>query len=85
MAILQSRVAPEMQGRVFSLLSSMVTAISPLSLAVAGPLADLIGVSPMYTIAGAGILLLGLLALASPAVRNVEARPVAMGGATPHT
>ncbi len=75
MAILQSRVAPEMQGRVFSLLSSLVTAISPLSLAVAGPLADLIGVSPMYTIAGAGILVLGLLALASPAVRDVEARP----------
>ncbi len=85
MAILQSRVAPEMQGRVFSLLSSMVTAISPLSLAVAGPLADLIGVRPMYTLAGVGIVLLGLLALASPAVRNVEARPVAVEGATPHT
>lgn len=75
MAVLQARVAPEVQGRVFSLLSSMVTAISPLSLAVAGPVADLIGIRLMYGIAGAGMLLLGLSALASPAVRGVEAGP----------
>ncbi|MBC7098376.1 MFS transporter [Candidatus Bipolaricaulota bacterium] len=76
MAILQARVAPEVQGRVFSLLSSMVTAISPLSLAVAGPVADLIGVRPMYAIAGAGMLLLGIAAFASPTVRGVESQPV---------
>jgi len=72
MAILQSRVVPEMQGRVFSLLSSLVTAISPLSLAVAGPLADLIGIQPLYLIAGVGILGLGFLALLTPAVVHVE-------------
>ena len=72
MAILQSRVAPEMQGRVFSLLSSLVTAISPLSLAVAGPLADLIGIQPLYLIAGVSILGLGFLALLTPAVVHVE-------------
>lgn len=72
MAILQARVAPEMQGRVFSLLSSLVTAISPLSLAVAGPVADLIGIRPMYLIAGAGMLALGLAALFTPAVLRVE-------------
>ncbi|HAF70097.1 MAG: Multidrug resistance protein [Acetothermia bacterium 64_32] len=73
MAILQARVSPEVQGRVFSLLSSMVTAISPLSLAVAGPVADLVGIRPMYAIAGAGMVLLGIAALASPPVRDVEA------------
>jgi len=39
-AIIQAVVAPEMQGRVMSLLISAATAMTPLSLAIIGPVAD---------------------------------------------
>nr|HMN61930.1 MFS transporter [Anaerolinea sp.] len=38
-AFLQSRIAPEMQGRVFTLVGSMAAAASPLGLAMAAPVA----------------------------------------------
>jgi DHA3 family macrolide efflux protein-like MFS transporter len=44
MAIVQAHVAPDMQGRVFSLLGSACIAAAPIGLLVIGPLADAIGV-----------------------------------------
>ena len=40
MAVMQTAVAPEMQGRVFSLIQSASMAMMPLSLLIAGPIAD---------------------------------------------
>ena len=40
MAIMQTKVEPEIQGRVFSLLSAGAGLASPLGLAIAGPVAD---------------------------------------------
>ncbi len=51
-AVLQSVVAPEMQGRVFLLVVSMAKAISPLGLIVAGPLADRFGVRIWFLVGG---------------------------------
>lgn len=53
MAILQALVAPEMQGRILGLISSVSAAMSPLGLIVAGPAADLLGVQTWFLIAGA--------------------------------
>ncbi len=39
-AILQSKVAPEVQGRVFGVLGMMTSAMTPLALLTSGPLAD---------------------------------------------
>lgn len=72
MAIVQARVAPEMQGRVLSLIQSGATAMMPISLLVAGPLADAVGVRVWYIAGGllcAGIALVGL---AVPAIMRIE-------------
>jgi MFS transporter, DHA3 family, macrolide efflux protein len=71
-AILQSKVAPEMQGRVFSLISSVASIMVPLSMVAAGPLAESIGVRAWYWIGGVGCLVLGLGAFFNRAIANIE-------------
>ncbi len=71
-AILQAAVAPEMQGRVFTLVGSLATAMMPLSLAVAGPLSDAIGIRTWYLAGGAIFALIGVASFFIPAVVNLE-------------
>lgn len=71
-AVMQASVAPEMQGRVFTLLTSGAVAMSPLSLAVAGPIADAVGVQTWYVVAACACIGMGLLATATPALVNLE-------------
>jgi DHA3 family macrolide efflux protein-like MFS transporter len=71
-AILQSTVAPEIQGRILSLLGSLVTAMSPLSLAIAGPVADLLGIRFWYVLGGATMLAAGIGAFFVPAIIHLE-------------
>ena len=71
-AVLQSVVAPEMQGRVFLLVVSMAKAISPLGLIIAGPLADRFGVRIWFLVGGILTGLLGAAALLVPAIINIE-------------
>ncbi len=86
MALVQSTVEPGMQGRVFSLMSSMAQGMAPLSLLLAGPLADLFGVRFWYLVGGGGFLILGASAFAVPALRNLEgSRPVAAAVENGHT
>jgi DHA3 family macrolide efflux protein-like MFS transporter len=72
MAILQSTVAPEMQGRVFTLMGSLVWITSPFSLAVAGPVSDRMGLQVWYLAAGALCGLVGLAGLLIPPLRSIE-------------
>jgi MFS transporter, DHA3 family, macrolide efflux protein len=71
-AVIQAVVAPEMQGRVFTLIGSLATAMSPLGLIVAGPLADRFGVQVWYLTGGLLTALLGIVAFFIPAVMNIE-------------
>lgn len=71
-ALLQTVVVPEMQGRVFTVVLSVAGAISPLSLAVGGPLADWLGVRALYLAAGIALLLLALAGWFSPVILNLE-------------
>ncbi len=71
-ALIQSTVSPEMQGRVFTLLGSLVTAMSPLSLAMAGPIADWLGIQFWYIVGGAIMITVGLIALSIPTVMHIE-------------
>jgi len=61
-AILQSNVDPEKQGRVMTLMTSGASAMSPISLLVAAPIADRLGIRVWYI--GGGILCVGLAAVA---------------------
>lgn len=81
-AILQARVAPDMQGRVFSLVSSISAAMVPLAMLVAGPTAEHLGIRTWYWISGIGCALMVLGAFLIPAIMNVEQQPVS-AAATP--
>jgi DHA3 family macrolide efflux protein-like MFS transporter len=71
-AILNSVVAKDMQGRVFSLYGSIVAAAMPLGLIIGGPVADWLGIRALYFIAsGAWLVILGLFSL-SKSLMNLE-------------
>lgn len=72
LAVVQAVVAPDMQGRVFTLISSAASAMMPLSLLAAGPIADSIGVRSWYVLAGLATALLGLAAFFVPAIIRIE-------------
>ena len=74
LSLFQAEVAPEMQGRVLTLSSSVASLMAPLSLGAAGPLADLMGIQFWYIIAGATLLVLGVAGFFVPGVLFFEAR-----------
>jgi len=71
-ALLQTLVAPEMLGRVFTVSMSMTMAVTPLSLAVGGPIADQFGIRILYYIAGGALLILSVISWRSPVILNLE-------------
>ena len=79
-AILQATVEPAMQGRVFTLVQSLAAAMMPLSLAIAGPVSDAIGVQTWYFFGGAAFALMGIFTFFIPAVARLEdGRPESQG------
>jgi DHA3 family macrolide efflux protein-like MFS transporter len=75
MAVIQLSVAPEMQGRVFTLLGSAAGAMSPVGLAIGGPIADRVGVQTWYIAGGIVCFLMGVIGFFIPAIARIE-----MGG-----
>ncbi len=75
MAILQSQVAADYQGRLFTLLGSLAGAIAPLSLLLAAPVAELFGIRFWYVAGGASCLLVALAAVLTPAITAVAEEP----------
>lgn len=71
-AIFQSAIEPDMQGRVFGLINAAATAMSPLSLLVAGPVADWLGVRVWYSIGGALCILMGGICFFIKPITNIE-------------
>lgn len=74
MSILQSVVAPTMQGRVFTVTSSISMAMSPLGLLISGPLADRLGVQVWYVAGGIACIGMSILILMMPALMHIEDR-----------
>ncbi len=71
-AIIQSKVEPDMQARVFSLLSSVGTGIAPLGLMIAGPVADRVGIQAWFLLGGILCIFMAVTGLFIPAVMNME-------------
>jgi DHA3 family macrolide efflux protein-like MFS transporter len=71
-AVLQSTIPPEMQGRVFSLVISGISAMTPVGLTIAGPLADAFGVPIWFVISGLVTTSVAITAFFVPAVMNIE-------------
>jgi DHA3 family macrolide efflux protein-like MFS transporter len=71
-AIIQARVAPELQGRVFTTIGSIASAMMPLGTAVAGPVADWLGVRVWFLVGGAVCALMGVVSFFVPAIVDME-------------
>ena len=75
-AFLQSRITPEMQGRVFTLVGSLAAAASPIGLAVAAPVADTLGIRFWFYIAGFACMAMGISGFLIRSVAALEDNPV---------
>lgn len=73
-AILQAKVDKDMQGRVLSIVSVFCMLSMPLSLAVAGPLANLVGLMRIVYIPGLISILVGILCFFIPSLMHLEDR-----------
>jgi DHA3 family macrolide efflux protein-like MFS transporter len=72
MAILQGNVTPDMQGRVFTLLTSLVSITTPIGLVIAGPVSDLVGIQFWFLFSGVICILVGCIFFFIPAITNIE-------------
>lgn len=72
MAIFQTTVAPEMQGRVFALLGSLTSISSPLGLAIAGPVSDRFGIQIWFVVGGILCMAVGISGFFIPAILHIE-------------
>jgi DHA3 family macrolide efflux protein-like MFS transporter len=72
MAIMQGVVTPEMQGRVFTMMGSLLWLTSPFSLALAGPISDWLGLQMWYLVAGVMSVGTALVMFNLPAIVHIE-------------
>jgi DHA3 family macrolide efflux protein-like MFS transporter len=72
MAVMQAAIAPEMQGRVMTLLNSFAMLMSPLGLIVAGPVAERWNPSIWFILSGAVCVLMGVICFFIPAITTLE-------------
>lgn len=73
-AIFQSRVEKNMQGRVMSIVTVVCMVSMPLSLAIAGPLSNVIGLMPIVYIPGLISTLVGIACFLIPPLMHIEDR-----------
>jgi MFS transporter, DHA3 family, macrolide efflux protein len=72
MAAVQAAVAPEMQGRVFTLINTMAAGMSPIGLIIAGPISDKLGVQTWFIMGGIVTGLMGIASFFIPAIMHFE-------------
>ncbi len=70
-SLVQSSVAPSMQGRTFSIMSSLSTIVSPISLLAAGYIFDQYSPQLWYFRGGIAIILIGISGFLIKKVRNI--------------
>jgi len=71
-AIMQAHVDPQIQGRIFSMLESMVSAMMPISMLIAAPVAEWIGIRGWLLFGAVGCLVIGLGGFFIPSLMNIE-------------
>jgi DHA3 family macrolide efflux protein-like MFS transporter len=71
-AILQATIAPDYQGRVFSLVASLAGAVAPLGLIAAAPVAEIVGVGVWYLAGGIACAAMGIAGFFAPALMGIE-------------
>ena len=74
MAIFQTHVPPELQGRVFTLLMASISIMAPFGLALGGPIANAYGVNTIFVLTGVGCLGVALIWALNPYILNMESQ-----------
>jgi H+ antiporter protein len=70
--VMQTVAPPHLRGRVVGVMGSLAYAAGPLGLVVAGPLADAAGLHTTFLALSLPMLVLGLVALTLPALRQLD-------------
>jgi DHA3 family macrolide efflux protein-like MFS transporter len=83
LALLQTRVEPSIQGRVFTLVSSGCAAMMPLGMILAAPVADLLGIQFWFITAGVVTAGMGVAGFFLPVITRLESDlpPISQPGA----
>lgn len=71
-AILQGVVPPELQGRVFTLLNSLSSSVTPVGYALAGPVAEVYGERIWFLVGGPTFVFIAFIAFFTPSIVNME-------------
>ncbi len=72
MAIMQSKIAPEMQGRVMGLTNSICAMMMPLALLIAAPVAEFVSLQLWYWLGGTLTMLIAGGAFLIPAIMTLD-------------
>ena len=73
--VMQTRAPAHLRGRVVGVMGSLAYAAGPLGLVVAGPLADAAGLHVTFLALSLPMLLLGIVAVFLPALRDLDRDP----------
>ncbi|WP_448335411.1 MFS transporter [Bellilinea sp.] len=71
-ALLQSKIEPYMQGRVFTLVNSLASAMMPLGMMIGAPVAEWLGLRSWYLFGGVMCLLMGFIGLTAPLINTLD-------------
>ena len=71
-AVIQSCADSEMQGRVWTITGTMMNGATLLTLLIAGPVADLLGIRFWYIAGGISSVIIGITLMLIPAVIHIE-------------
>ncbi len=72
LAIMQSNVDADIQARVFTMMSSLLSITAPIGLLIAGPLSDLVDIRIWFVAAGIACIASGIVLLFIPSVVHIE-------------
>ncbi len=73
--VMQTRAPAHLRGRVVGVMGSLAYAAGPLGLILAGPLADAAGLNATFLALSLPMLLLGLISIFLPALRDLDEAP----------
>lgn len=73
-ALMQTKVEPEMQGRVFTMAGSMTAAMSPISMILAAPVAEWLGLQSWYILAGAFCVLMAIGGAVNKSMMTIDSQ-----------
>lgn len=74
-AIFQTAIPADMQGRVLGLFNSVISLVGPIGLVFTGPLADAVGIRTVYVAGGLIVIAVVLIGFLLPALMTIEEQP----------